>query len=149
MLIIRQLLWKKKYKFQPIPDVDVGVNLDLIDYSIYELPEMIPEMDPMDYELVNAVVDNKSNIRRSNPQGPKKDSAKIGNDSQKIKKASIIPNDKEMSVEELLKQMDSQEYQKDQIKKNRTDIHRQRKFRIQTPNQSKSKTSRSPTHITE
>jgi len=107
---------ERKYKYQPISDVDVGVNLDLIDYSVYEIPKQVPELDPLDLDLVNAVVDSKV-VRRST-MSMKKDLLKKTSSVQKKKKKNKTRTIKEeISVDELIKQIESPDYLPEQIKK--------------------------------
>lgn len=44
---------EKNYKYEMLPDVDVGVSLDLIDVQTFAVPSGVPKLDPADERLVS------------------------------------------------------------------------------------------------
>jgi len=46
---------EKNYKYEMLPDVDVGVSLDLIDLQMFAVPSTTPKLDPADERLVSGL----------------------------------------------------------------------------------------------
>jgi hypothetical protein len=114
---------EKNYKYEMLPDVDVGVSLDLIDLQMFAVPskENLPKLDPADERLVSGlsrIGDGKSMAGQAYPWLRK---FKYMNDdlaaqrdknmaSQSIKGEGIT-----LSVQEIAEQVESDEYRERKI----------------------------------
>jgi RNA polymerase II-associated factor 1 len=47
---------ERSYKHEILPDLDVGVNLDLIDLSLYAIPRDPATLDPADARLISGLL---------------------------------------------------------------------------------------------
>jgi hypothetical protein len=46
---------ERNYKYELLPDVNVGVSLDLIDLSAWAVPRDVPPLDPADQKLIAGI----------------------------------------------------------------------------------------------
>jgi len=111
---------EKNYKYEMLPDVDVGVSLDLIDLQMFAVPSTAPKLDPADERLVSGL--SRIGDGKSGPQNyPWLRKFKYMTDdlaaqrdknlsSQAIKGEGIT-----LTVQEIDEQVESEEYREKKV----------------------------------
>jgi len=105
---------EKNYKYEILPDVDVGVSLDLIDLQMFAIPATTPKLESADERLVSGKTshDDKSNI-----QYPWLRKFKYMTDEVVSKEKALTAKSEgiTLTVEEIDQQVESEEYREKKV----------------------------------
>jgi RNA polymerase II-associated factor 1 len=105
---------ERNYKYEMLPDIDVGVTLDFIDMSVFTAPKELPPLHPADAALIEGVskLDNKASVK-SYPwlRKPQYMTNEMNRDRQAKPEGQVI-----LTVDEIERQLKSEEYRVKKVK---------------------------------
>jgi len=106
---------EKNYKYEMLPDIDVGVTLDFIDMSNFTAPKELPPLHPTDAALIEGVskLDSKSSTK-SYPwlRKPQYMTNEMNRDRSQTKSDGQTT----LTIEEIDYQLQSEEYRLKKVK---------------------------------